>query len=140
MLDLKLIRNQPEEIAENCRKRNVLVDIEKLLMLDKQVRHITTEVDAIRQRRNDINKRMKGKITLEVRQPLIEESKILREEESAKESKLRELIEQRLDLHKQVPNLTHPDSPDGFTDEDNVPIREVGLTPEFDFEPKDHVE
>ena len=89
MLDLKLIRNQPEEIAENCRKRNVQVDIEKLLMLDKEVRLITTEVDAIRQRRNDINKRMKGKITPEVRQPLIEESKILREEESAKESKLR---------------------------------------------------
>ncbi len=140
MLDLKLIRNQPEEIAENCRKRNVQVDIEKLLMLDKQVRLITTEVDAIRQRRNDINKRMKGKITSEVRKPLIEESKILREEESAKESKLRELIEQRLALHKQVPNLTHPDSPDGFTDEDNVPIREVGSKREFDFEPKDHVE
>ena len=140
MLDLKLIRNQPEEIAENCRKRNVQVDIEKLLMLDKQVRLITTEVDAIRQRRNDINKRMKGKTSPEVRQPLIEESKILREEEAVKESKLRELIEQRLDLHKQVPNLTHPDSPDGFTDEDNVPIREVGLKPEFDFEPKDHVE
>ena len=140
MLDLKLIRSKPEEIVENCRKRNVQVDIEKLLMLDKQVRHITTEADVIRQRRNDINKRMKGKITLEVRQPLIEESKILREEEAVKESKLRELIEQRLALHKQVPNLTHPDSPDGFTDEDNVPIREVGSKREFDFEPKDHVE
>ena len=140
MLDLKLIRSMPEEIVENCRKRNVQVDIEKLLMLDKQVRHITTEADVIRQRRNDINKRMKGKITPELRKPLIEESKILREEETAKESKLRELIEQRLALHKQVPNLTHPDSPDGFTDEDNVPIREVGSKREFDFEPKDHVE
>jgi seryl-tRNA synthetase len=140
MLDLKLIRSKPEEIVENCRKRNVQVDIEKLLMLDKQVRHITTEADVIRQRRNDISKRMKGKITPELRKPLIEESKILREEETAKESKLRELIEQRLALHKQVPNLTHPDSPDGFTDEDNVPIREVGSKREFDFEPKDHVE
>ena len=140
MLDLKLIRSKPEEIVENCRKRNVQVDIEKLLMLDKQVRHITTEADVIRQRRNDINKRMKGKITPELRKPLIEESKILREEETAKESKLCELIEQRLALHKQVPNLTHPDSPDGFTDEDNVPIREVGSKREFDFKPKDHVE
>ena len=134
MLDLKLIRSQPEEIAENCRKRNVQVDIEKLLMLDKQVRHITTEADVIRQRRNDISKRMTGKIPPEVRQLLIEESKTLRQEESAKESKLRELIEQRLDLHKQVPNLTHPDSPEGFSDEDNVPIREVGTKREFDFE------
>ena len=77
MLDLKLIRSQPEEIAENCRKRNVQVDIEKLLMLDEQVRQITTEVDAVRQRRNDISKKMKGKIPPEERQPLIEKSKIL---------------------------------------------------------------
>ena len=140
MLDLKLIRSQPEEIVENCRKRNVDVDIDKLLMLDEQVRQITTEVDAVRQRRNDISKIMKSKISPDERQPLIEESKILREEESEKESMLRELLEHRLDLHKQVPNLTHPDSPDGFTDEDNVPIREVGTKREFDFEPKDHVE
>ena len=140
MLDLKLIRSQPEEIADNCRRRNVEVDIEKLLALDEQVRQITTEVDAVRQRRNDISKKMKGKVSPEERQPLIEESKKLRDEESEKEIMLRGLLEQRLELHMQVPNLTHPDSPDGFTDEDNVPIREVGTKREFDFEPKDHVE
>ena len=140
MLDLKIIRSQPEVIAENCRKRNVDVDIEKLLALDEQVRQITSEVDSVRQRRNDISNKMKGKITPEERQPLIVESKNLREEESEKDSILLELLEQRLDLHKQVPNLTHPESPAGFTDEENVPIREVGTKREFDFEPKDHVE
>jgi seryl-tRNA synthetase len=140
MLDLKLIRSQPEEIADNCRRRNVDVDIKKLLALDEQVRQITTEVDAVRQRRNDISKKMKGKVSPEERQPLIEESKKLRDEESEKEIMLRGLLEQRLELHMQVPNLTHPDSPDGFTDEDNVPIREVGTKRKFDFEPKDHVE
>ena len=140
MLDLKLIRSQPEEIAENCRKRNVNVDIEKLLELDEQVRQITTEVDSVRQRRNEISKEMKGKIPSDERQPLIEESKNLRNEESEKESFLHELVEQRLNLLKQVPNLTHPDSPEGLTDEDNMPIREVGTIRKFDFEPKDHVE
>ena len=140
MLDLKLIRSQPEEIAENCRKRNVLVDIEKLLELDEQVRQITTEVDSVRQRRNEISKEMKGKIPSDERQPLIEESKNLRNEESEKESFLHELVEQRLNLLKQVPNLTHPDSPEGLTDEDNMPIREVGTIRKFDFEPKDHLE
>ena len=140
MLDLKLIRSQPEEIAENCRKRNVLVDIEKLFELDEQVRQITTEVDSVRQRRNEISKEMKGKIPSDERQPLIEESKNLRNEESEKESFLHELVEQRLNLLKQVPNLTHPDSPEGLTDEDNMPIREVGTIRKFDFEPKDHIE
>ena len=140
MLDLKLIRSQPEEIAENCRKRNAHVDIEKLLELDEQVRQITTEVDSVRQRRNEISKEMKGKIPSDERQPLIEESKNLRNEESEKESFLHKLVEQRLNLLKQVPNLTHPDSPEGLTDEDNMPIREVGTIRKFDFEPKDHLE
>ena len=140
MLDLKLIRSQPEEIAGNCRKRNVHVDIEKLLELDEQVRQITNEVDSVRQRRNEISKEMKGKIPSDEPQPLIEESKNLRNEESEKESFLHELVEQRLNLLKQVPNLTHPDSPEGLTDEDNMPIREVGTIRKFDFEPKDHLE
>ena len=140
MLDLKLIRRQPEEIAENCRKRNVHVDIEKLLELDEQVRQITTEVDSVRQRRNEISKEMKGKIPSDERQPLIEESKNLRNKESEKESFLHELVDQRLNLLKQVPNLTHPDSPEGLTDEDNKLIREVGTIRKFDFEPRDHLE
>ena len=140
MLDLKLIRSQPEEIEENCRKRNAHVDIEKLLELDEQVRQITTEVDSVRQRRNEISKEMKGKIPSDERQPLIEESKNLRNEESEKESFLHELVEQRFNLLKHVPNLTHPDSPEGLTDEDNMPIREVGTIRKFDFEPKDHLE
>ena len=55
MLDLKLIRSQPELIAENCQKRNVNVDIEKLLKLDEKVRQTTTEVDSFRQIRNAIS-------------------------------------------------------------------------------------
>ena len=72
MLDLKLIRSQPTLIAENCRKRNVNVDVEKLLKLDEKVRQNTTEVDSLRQIRNDINNKMKGNLSVEERHPLIE--------------------------------------------------------------------
>ena len=140
MLDLKLIRSQPKEIAENCRIRNVDVDIEKLLVLDEQVRQITTEIDSIREKRNDISDKIKDAISSLERQPLINESKDLREQESSKEEIYRQLLDQRLAIHKQVPNLTHPDSPEGFSDEDNLPIKEVGIRPEFNFEPKDHLE
>jgi len=140
MLDLKLIRSQPKEIAENCRIRNVNVDIERLLVLDEQVRQINTEIDSIREKRNDISEKMKDNISRIERQPLINESKFLREQESRKEKIFQQLLDQRLVLHNQVPNLTHPDSPEGFSDEDNLPIKEVGIRPEFDFEPKDHVE
>ena len=79
MLDLKLIRSQPELIAENCQKRNVNVDIEELLKLDEKVRQTTTEVDSLRQIRNDISNKMKGTLSVEERHPLIEESKQLRD-------------------------------------------------------------
>ncbi len=140
MIDIKIIRNHPEEIVNNCQKRNVQVDIKRFLMLDEQVRYLTNELDTIRQKRNDLTNRMKANHTEKERQVMIEESKVLREEASEKEKKLRELSLERLSLHKQIPNLTHPDSPPGLTDKDNIPIREVGVKPEFDFEPKDHVE
>ena len=75
MLDLKLIRNQPLEIAENCRKRDVHVDIEKLLEIDERVRQKSSEIDSLRNRRNEISKKMKSEISNLDRQPLIEESK-----------------------------------------------------------------
>ncbi len=140
MLDLKLIRSEPEFIAENCRKRNVNVDIKKLLKIDEKVRQTTTEVDTFRQNRNDISNKMKGNLSAEKRQPLIEESKYLKDQEAKKETLLSELTKQRIELLKQVPNLTHPNSPEGLNDEDNLPIRKEGKIPKFNFEPKDHVE
>ena len=58
MLDIKLIRSNPKKIADNCHKRNVNVDIEKLLILDEKVRQFTTEIDSIRARRNDLSSKM----------------------------------------------------------------------------------
>ena len=140
MLDLKLIRSQSETIAENCKNRNLDLDIPKLLRLDEEVRAMNTQLDTIRQQRNEISKTMKQPLSQEERQPLIESSKSLRDEESKLEESFRELKEKRDDLHRMIPNLTHPDSPIGLTDEDNLPLREVGKVPEFDFEPKDHVD
>ena len=52
-----------------------------------------------------------------------------------------EKIEAELDrIVLRLPNLPDPDSPDGMTEEDAVVVREVGERPEFDFEPRDHLE
>jgi seryl-tRNA synthetase len=50
-------------------------------------------------------------------------------------------VERRLrEEQLKIPNMTHPDSPIGRDDTENVEIRRWGDIPEFDFEPKDHVE
>ena len=56
MLDLKLIRSQSETIAENCKNRNLDLDIPELLRLDEEVRAMNTQLDTIRQQRNEISK------------------------------------------------------------------------------------
>ena len=140
MLDLKIIRSESEKIAENCRNRNVEVDIPELLSLDKEVRQLNTELNSLRQERNEISNNMKQQLSQEKRSHLIERSKALRKEESSKEERFNELKEERDRLHRMIPNLSHPESPLGKTDEDNNPLREVGEIPEFDFEAKDHVQ
>ncbi|MBF0276520.1 MAG: serine--tRNA ligase [SAR324 cluster bacterium] len=139
MLDIKYIRKHPDEIIQNCQNRHLQIDIQKLLELDEQSRLLKNELDAMRQRRNEISQQMKSPISQEERQPLIAEAKQLREQVSEKEKKYDIVDASRQDLLSQVPNLTHPDSPIGQTDEDNLSLREVGAIPEFDFEAKDHL-
>ncbi len=140
MLDLKLIRNEPDTIQKNCEARNVSLEISQLLALDEQVRQLQVEVESIRQRRNEISAQMKGPMPQEERQPLIEEAKTLRTQEQEREEAYKVAEAERQELLMQVPNLTHPDVPIGQTEEDNRELRIVGTLPQFDFEPKDHLD
>jgi seryl-tRNA synthetase len=71
----------------------------------------------------------------------------LRERSSALKSELKdldpgleELDARRQELLSSLPNLPDPEAPDGETEEDNVPLREVGELPDFGFEPLDHLD
>ena len=70
---------------------------------------------------------------------MIEEAKDLRAQTSVKERELEQAVRARQSLLHRVPNLTHPDTPVGKTDEDNRVLRQVGAPPAFDFEPRDHL-
>ncbi|MGK5093610.1 serine--tRNA ligase [Deltaproteobacteria bacterium TL4] len=139
MLDLNVIRNNKEAVIENCLNRNLSVNVELLLEVDQETRKLKGELDATRQRRNEISNMMKQTLTSVERQPLIEESKILKEQEAEQDHRYQRLEQERLQLWSEVPNLTHPDSPLGKTDEDNKEIRQVGRIPQFAFEPQDHL-
>lgn len=140
MLDLKYIRNNSDQVAQNCLNRCVNVDVNTLLQIDEEVRQKKSDLDAVRKRRNDISTKMKGKMPPEERQPLIDEAKKLRAQEAEMDADYQKSDQERQELLSRIPNMTHPDSPIGKTDEDNVPLREVGQIPQFDFEPKDHVD
>ncbi len=64
----------------------------------------------------------------------------MKDEIPARESELHEVEERLREEQLKIPNVTHPDSPIGKDDSENVEIRRWGDIPEFSFEPKDHVQ
>ncbi|MEC7216437.1 MAG: serine--tRNA ligase, partial [SAR324 cluster bacterium] len=79
MLDLRVIRQDPEKISENCRNRNLPDLVAPLLEQDELARSLKGELDALRQRRNEISNQMKSKLSTDERRNLIEESKSLKQ-------------------------------------------------------------
>ncbi len=139
MLDIKIIRSNMEQVVANCRNRQIEVDIPGLMTLDEQSRQLKGELDSLRQRRNALSARLKHPSTRNERQPWIEEAKNLREKVTLKERELDQTAHALQSLLRRVPNLTHPETPVGKTDEDNRVLRQVGAPPAFDFEPRDHL-
>lgn len=139
MIDLRLLRENPDLFREAAQKKRIPADIDAVVDTDSQLRSLRVEVENLRSERNRVSKSV-GRLQGAEREAALEEAKTLRESLEAKEPQLKEL-EERLDqLILTVPNLPSPDAPVGATEEDNVEIRRWGTPREFDFEPKDHVD
>ncbi|MFH1286873.1 MAG: serine--tRNA ligase [Candidatus Magasanikbacteria bacterium] len=132
MLDIKYIREHIDVVKENCKNRNVSVDLDALLELEGERRGIIQKLETLRSQKN---KKSKSR-------PPEEEIKMMKEvgnEIKALGRQLSETDKQFSELMMSVPNLSHPDSPVGGEDDFTV-LETSGEKPEFDFEPKDHEE
>jgi seryl-tRNA synthetase len=141
MLDLKLIRSDPERVKTALARRGVVEQVDELLALDARRRELLPEVESAQAERKTLSKRIgEAKQAGEDAEELMATVQGLKERiESGKE----ELEKVEGDLNRLVtslPNLPDPDAPDGMTEEDAVVLREVGERPEFDFEPRDHLD
>jgi seryl-tRNA synthetase len=140
MLDLRYVRENPEAVAENCRNRGVEADVDLVVGLADRRSELIQELNELKQQQNQLAKSVGGERNLERRQNLIAESRRMKEVIPEREAEL-QVVEGRLrEEMLKVPNMTHPDSPIGKDDTENVELRLVGEIPTFDFEPKDHVE
>jgi seryl-tRNA synthetase len=139
MLDLAFIRNHPDIVKEAARVKNNTLNVDYLLEVDQRVLDLQHKVEEARAEQNKISKRVQqaGKDKA-LRDALIAEGKGLAEQIKAFEPTLRELEEERQELLYLVPNIPDPSSPIGNDESDNVPIREWGQKPTFEFEPLDH--
>lgn len=129
MLDINLIRNDPDKIKTAVKNKNYDPKIvDEVLILDKKRRKLIQTTEALRTRRNQLTKTdiVKGKqIKTELKQL---------------EPKLKKVEAKLKDALWQIPNPALEKAPIGKNENDNVEVKKWGEPNRFDFKPKDHLE
>jgi len=143
MLDLELLRKNPEFVKERLRLRREdyprLVD--EALRLDEERRSILKDLEALRAERNALSKEIgkrksKGEQTAELEGKVKE----IKEKIEGLEDKLSKVEEQLKSVMLSIPNIPHQSVPVGKDETENVEVRRWGVPRDFDFEPKAHYE
>ena len=137
MLDLKLIRQDPDAVRAGAAKKRIPCDIDRILELDAASREVGVEVDGLRQRQKEAGSRM-AKATPEERAGLLEEQQALKAELKALEERKSQLDGELGELLLKVPMPPAAEVPDGADDQENQELRRVGEPRAFDFEPRSH--
>ena len=140
MIDIKLIRENPELVKENIRKKfqdEKLVLVDEVKELDEKFRNLKVKADEMRARRNSKSKEI-GSL---MKQGLKDEAEKIKQEikeindfletSEVDEEKLQEEIKQKMMV---IPNIIDASVPVGKDDSENVEIEQFGTKREFDFE------
>ena len=139
MLDIKLIRQDPELVKAGAAKKHIECDIDRLLTLDSEWRELGLEVDTLRSEQKLAGKKI-GQAPPEERAGLAAAQKELKEQLKALEARYGELEGEIRSLMLLVPNLPAEEVPTGADDADNVELRTWGEPRKFDFEARDHIQ
>ena len=139
MLDIKLIRENPEKINELLKRRNPELSIDKVLEIDADRRKIQAEADELRsKRKNESQKIGMMKKNGENTYAIQEEVRALGDEIKALEEKQIELDNAQKDLLLHIPNIPDETTPIGKSEDDNPTVSTWGEPTKFDFEFKPH--
>jgi seryl-tRNA synthetase len=139
MLDINLIREQPELVRKNLADRQMDPSpVDQLLELDQQRRQIIQEVESLKAQRNAVSREISKAKDPAERQAKIEAMRQVGEQISQLDEALRKVELQLNDIMAGIPNILDPRTPYGKDDSENVVLRGVGEIPDFDFEPKPH--
>jgi len=140
MLDIRLIRENPEDIRARIATKNVDVPVDDILALDERRRSLITEVERIKADRNDGSKVVGRTRDPQERTRLIAEMKALGDRIDELDEQVRECDAALNDLLLGIPNLPDPDVPVGADANANVVAREGGAKRTFAFTPRPHWE
>ena len=141
MLDIKLIRDNPEEVKERLTTVGVPgIDVDALLNSDRVRRARISEVEALRAERTKRSKDIRKIADPTERDTAVRSMRVLGERVSQLEKQLAQEEEDFQQRLLELPNLPHPDVPVGQDENENVVIRTEGKPPAFAFSPRPHWE
>ena len=139
MLDIKIIRENPEKVNELLKRRNPELSIDGVLEIDAQRRKIQFEADELRaKRKNESQKIGMMKKNGENTDAIQEEVRKLGEDIKALEEKEAELNEKQTTLLLHIPNTPDETTPVGLSEDNNVVLKTFGEPTKADFELKAH--
>lgn len=139
MLDIKRIRNNPEEIVEALKKRRGEYPIQKLLDTDEKRREVIQKVESMKAEQNKLSKQVpqmkkNGEDTTE----LFKNLKKLSDDIKALDDDLKDIDEEIREYLMEIPNTPNKDVPIGLDDTENLEMRKWGEPRKFDFDIKAH--
>jgi len=141
MLDPKRLRQDLDEVADGLARRGFELDREAFARLEEQRKELQTRTQNLQAQRNERSKAIgQAKAQGEDIEPLKQEVSSLGDELDAAEREFERVQAQLDELMMGIPNIPHPDVPQGADDSENAEIRRWGEPRAFDFTPKDHVE
>jgi seryl-tRNA synthetase len=139
MLDIKIVRDRPDEVRTALARRHGQFPIDELLEVDQQLRKFVEESEALNRRSNEIANLFKTNQAGQDKDALKEESKEIKKKSSEVEEKKRELEAKRDQLLLGIPNTPDPSIPDGKDENENVEVKKWGEPKKIE-NPKHHYE
>ncbi|MBI5059272.1 serine--tRNA ligase [candidate division KSB1 bacterium] len=140
MLDIRLVRENPDFVAARLALKGEREIVPKLLEADSRRRALVAETDALKERRNAVTRDIALKAKAgELIDALKSESREIGERIANGDDGLRAIESELQALAMRIPNLPHESVPAGESAEQNVVVRDWGSEVKFDFAPKDHL-
>jgi seryl-tRNA synthetase len=125
MLDPRILRENPEAVAESLRRRGIETDLDALIHLEAEHRAALQEAEQLRSRQKDAGKEI-ATLEGEAKEKAIEEVSGLAASVKEATARADDLGERFQTAWLEIPNLVDPTAADGFTDADNVAIKHHG--------------
>ena len=140
MLDRRFVADNVDLVTTNCRQRGSSADVARFAELDRLRRQLQADIDRLNHEAGQVSKSIAQAADATAREARKADGRRLREEVSAFDAKLTEIVAESDVILRAIPNLTHPSAPVGGEDA-AVEVR-LGRTPiaDFEFKPLDHVE